>query len=96
MITLLIEPERNLVRWAIKQNEEIVRHGTCHDLENVRTLQEQEGIKSVWIDEGYRTYEVRAACQKYGWAAVKGMAGRRAMADVIHEATSHRVPIPLH
>jgi hypothetical protein len=86
MKTMLVDPRQNKVAWAIKERGAIVASGICPTFVEVRGEQLCHALDSVFVDDGYRTHEVRKACKIFGWVPVRGPGGT---ADEIKAATEH-------
>lgn len=93
MKKLLVTPMLGRLVWAVRQQGQTIRHGVCQTFEFLRDLQYEEGIYSsdVWIESGFRTFDVHFACEHCGWNAVKGVSRggviEPAIAAEIEEAT---------
>jgi hypothetical protein len=73
--------------WGLGGISRLVGYGKVFTFEDIREIQQELKIKDgdVGVDEGYLPAEVRQACLRYGWKAMKG---------VEQEYFSHEFPDP--
>jgi hypothetical protein len=72
MKLLLIDVAKDHFKWAIKQDGQVTLRGLAHTFEELRAIETRHQGNEVWIDEGFRTDEVRAAASLWKWNSVKG------------------------
>lgn len=86
MKSMLVDPRKDMVAWAIEENGTITSSGICPGFDQVRGEQLCHAVDSVFVDDHYRTAEVMAACKIFGWTHVRGPNG---IAADIERATEH-------
>lgn len=69
---MLVDPMQTCWKYII------VRAGQClagdaKDIKIIRSIQKDHHVEDVFIDQGFRTAEVKSAAEKYGWTLTKGL-----------------------
>lgn len=90
MKVLLVDVLADRMQWAERYGDEITERGTVTTWDELRHIQLYRCIPTVYVDEGYRTDEVRRECAKYlSWRNVRRRHGVRTVANEIEEAFGH-------
>jgi len=88
---LLIDPQQDHYKWAIVDGGEVVERGKSLTVDEIKEVARRQWIADVFIDEGYRTHEIRKTAAENRWHCVKGRSHRRrdGIAEMIERACEH-------
>lgn len=91
LVMLLIDPQQDHFKWAIVDGSEVVERGKSLTADEIKEVARRQCIADVFIDEGYRTFEIRKLAKENRWHCVKGRSGRRrdGIAEMIERACEH-------
>lgn len=91
LLMLFIQPHQDSWKWAITESGIVTETGKCDGISEILKISRFRKIADVFIDEGFRTHEVRQFAAEYGWHCVKGrtMRNRDGLAEMLDWACRH-------
>lgn len=69
--TLLIDPLKDMFKFAILKGTQVINRGDLPSMEDLRELEKKEGVNEVYIDSGYLCEKCHAANILWDWINVK-------------------------
>lgn len=82
---LMVDVKKHGFPWVLVIKGQVVTRGVAANFEEIAVLQKVLKPGGVWIDEGYRTEEVRAAAQTHGWLGIRGKLRCYGPCDIMNE-----------
>ena len=88
LFMLLIDPQLEGYNWAIVKGGVVEARGKLQPIEEIQTLVKLHCIADVFIDEGFRSEEVRRIAAANRWHCVRARANKRrdGLAEMIERA----------
>ena len=76
-VMLFVEPAQDYWKWAITEGGEVVDSGKSLTITEIAEVARRQWIADVFIDEGYRTHEVRKIAEENRWHCVRSRSHRK-------------------